>query len=75
MNIKSVTEEQIVRERYSNASREAEPALCCPIEYPRALLEIIPKEIIERDYGCGDPSPIWTRSTICFCCALCTCSC
>ena len=53
----TVTEEQSVRERYSNASQEAEPALCCPVEYPTELLKIIPAEIIERDYGCGDPSP------------------
>ena len=46
-----------VRERYSAASHEQEAALCCPVVYDQKYLEIIPKEIIERDYGCGDPSP------------------
>src|SRR6185436_11287033 len=31
-------------------------ALCCPIEYDREYLKVIPQEVIERDYGCGDPS-------------------
>ena len=33
-----------------------EAALCCPVEYNKDLLKIIPQEIIEKDYGCGDPS-------------------
>ena len=30
--------------------------LCCPVDYAPELLQILPQEIIERDYGCGDPS-------------------
>jgi SAM-dependent methyltransferase len=30
--------------------------LCCPIRYDPKLLAAIPQEVIERDYGCGDPS-------------------
>lgn len=45
-----------VLERYSGGAQEVEPALCCPVDYDRSLLEILPKEIVERDYGCGDPS-------------------
>ena len=48
--------ESAVRERYGAAANEIEPALCCPVEYDRELLRILPFEIIERDYGCGDPS-------------------
>jgi len=48
--------EAAVRERYSAAAHQAEAALCCPVSYDRAFLEIIPPEILERDYGCGDPS-------------------
>ncbi|MGI9036311.1 MAG: methyltransferase domain-containing protein, partial [Pyrinomonadaceae bacterium] len=48
--------EGAVRERYGNAAREAENALCCPVEYDPQFLRILPAEIIERDYGCGDPS-------------------
>ena len=48
--------EAAVRARYSGAAQEREGALCCPIEYDRRYLEAIPPEVIERDYGCGDPS-------------------
>jgi len=30
--------------------------LCCPVEYDRRYLDVITDEILERDYGCGDPS-------------------
>ncbi len=49
--------EQAVQRRYSAASQQKETALCCPVVYDDRYLQVIPKEIIERDYGCGDPSP------------------
>lgn len=49
--------ENAVADRYSKAAEEREAALCCPVEYRHELLEVIPQEIIDRDYGCGDPSP------------------
>ena len=48
--------EEAVRQRYSPAAEAAEPALCCPVNYEQQYLKIIPQEILERDYGCGDPS-------------------
>ncbi|MEM8944489.1 MAG: methyltransferase domain-containing protein [Planctomycetota bacterium] len=48
--------EAAVRERYGPAAQEAEAALCCPVDYNPQYLKIVPDEIIERDYGCGDPS-------------------
>jgi len=48
--------EAAVRERYGAAAAASEPALCCPVSYDPQFLKIIPSEIIERDYGCGDPS-------------------
>jgi ubiquinone/menaquinone biosynthesis C-methylase UbiE len=30
--------------------------LCAPVHYDRSLLKAIPDEILEKDYGCGDPS-------------------
>lgn len=45
-----------VMDRYSGGAKEREAALCCPVDYDTSLLKILPKEIIERDYGCGDPS-------------------
>ncbi|MBX3373251.1 MAG: methyltransferase domain-containing protein [Phycisphaeraceae bacterium] len=48
--------ERAVLNRYADASRAAEPALCCPTgEYDASLLALLPPEIVERDYGCGDP--------------------
>lgn len=51
-----VSVEQAVRSRYSTAAREKVEALCCPVDYNRELLRVIPAEVLERDYGCGDPS-------------------
>jgi arsenite methyltransferase len=48
--------EAAVRERYGAAAGAKEDALCCPVDYDPQYLKIIPPEIIERDYGCGNPS-------------------
>jgi ubiquinone/menaquinone biosynthesis C-methylase UbiE len=48
--------EESVRTRYSQGAQQRQEALCCPVDYDRQLLEMLPAEIIERDYGCGDPS-------------------
>ena len=52
----SISVEISVLERYSEGARERQPALCCPVSYDDDLLAMLPNEIIERDYGCGDPS-------------------
>lgn len=48
--------ERAVRDRYSAAARLREAALCCPVDYDARHLSILPDEVLERDYGCGDPS-------------------
>ena len=48
--------EAAVRARYERAAQETEDLLCSPVAYEEEYLKVIPKEIIERDYGCGDPS-------------------
>ncbi len=48
--------ETAVRERYSLAANDRVPELCCPVDYDQRYLAAIPAEILERDYGCGDPS-------------------
>jgi ubiquinone/menaquinone biosynthesis C-methylase UbiE len=48
--------ETAVKQRYAAAAQAPEAALCCPVDYDRRYLEIIPAEVIEKDYGCGDPS-------------------
>lgn len=50
--------ESAVRERYGAAAQAVEPELCCPVTYNPQYLKILPTEIIERDYGCGDPSAL-----------------
>ena len=48
--------ETAVRERYAAGAKTAESKLCCPVDYDNGGLKVIPQEVIERDYGCGDPS-------------------
>nr|CRH04473.1 putative type 11 Methyltransferase [Candidatus Magnetococcus massalia] len=48
--------QQEVSRRFADGAQKVEPELCCPVDYDQDLLAILPKEIIERDYGCGDPS-------------------
>ncbi len=55
-----ISPEASVYQRYSAASENVEAALCCPVTYAGQYLQVIPQEIIEKDYGCGDPSE-WVR--------------
>jgi ubiquinone/menaquinone biosynthesis C-methylase UbiE len=48
--------EAAVLQRYDNAAKKVEACLCLPVSYDESLLKVIPDEIIEKDYGCGDPS-------------------
>lgn len=52
----TLSAETAVRDRYSKAARAREASLCCPVDYDPRYLEVIPKEVLELDYGCGDPS-------------------
>lgn len=51
-----MTVETSVLERYSQGAENRQADLCCPVDYDRSLLALLPQEIIEKDYGCGDPS-------------------
>jgi len=48
--------ESAVLERYQEGARAQQPSLCCPTEYEGNYTEILPEEIIAKDYGCGDPT-------------------
>ncbi|MEA3186814.1 MAG: arsenite methyltransferase [Chthoniobacter sp.] len=48
--------ESTVKQRYAAGAGAREAELCCPVDYDPEYLKIIPTEVIERDYGCGDPS-------------------
>lgn len=51
-----MTIETGVLQRYSQGAESIQADLCCPVDYDRELLALLPQEIIDKDYGCGDPS-------------------
>jgi arsenite methyltransferase len=48
--------EQAVRVRYEAGAKQVEASLCCPSNYESNYLEKLPAEILDKDYGCGDPT-------------------
>jgi ubiquinone/menaquinone biosynthesis C-methylase UbiE len=54
--IEATGKETVVRQRYAAGAKQRAEKLCCPVDYEEGLLKVIPQEVIERDYGCGDPS-------------------
>ncbi len=48
--------ERAVRERYRQGAQTPVAELCCPVDYDPKYLDVIPREVLETDYGCGDPS-------------------
>ena len=48
--------ENAVLERYEAGARQQQPSLCCPTDYEQNTLDILPQEIVAKDYGCGDPT-------------------
>jgi ubiquinone/menaquinone biosynthesis C-methylase UbiE len=52
----AVNVEAAVFVRYGSAAETIEACLCLPVHYDPVLLRVIPREIIEKDYGCGDPT-------------------
>jgi len=52
----TINAETAVRERYAAGAKAAEAKLCCPVDYNPEYLKVIPQEVIDRDYGCGNPS-------------------
>jgi arsenite methyltransferase len=53
-----------VRERYARGAASQVPELCCPVAYDARYLAVLPPEILERDYGCGDPSRFVRRGDV-----------
>ena len=52
---------QAVDDRYGAAALEQEACLCTPVAFNPKWLDVIPSEVVERDYGCGDPTR-WVES-------------
>lgn len=48
--------ELTVLERYQVGAQQPQPSLCCPTSYDQPYLNLLPAEIIAKDYGCGDPT-------------------
>ncbi len=48
--------ETAVKQRYQEGAKQRVEDLCCPVDYDPQYLKVIPEEVIQRDYGCGDPS-------------------
>jgi len=48
--------ESVVKDRYAEGAKTQVAELCCPVDYDPQYLKVIPQEVIDRDYGCGDPS-------------------
>ncbi len=55
-----IDQTKAVDARYRAAAHAKEPCLCSPIEFDTKLLKAIPDEVIDKDYGCGDPTK-WVR--------------
>lgn len=57
IDTKALTEVRTgVQDRYAGGAKAVEAALCCPVDYDPQYLKIIPQDVLDRDYGCGDPS-------------------
>ncbi len=56
MSTPTLHAESAVKERYASGAQQREAALCCPVDYDPQYLKALPQEVIDRDYGCGDPS-------------------
>ena len=47
---------EAIQNRYGSAAIEKESCLCTPVSFNPKYLDSIPKDVIEKDYGCGDPT-------------------
>ncbi len=54
--MENINIEKSVYKRYAKGAKAKQVELCCPINYDPKYLKVVPKEIIEKDYGCGDPT-------------------
>lgn len=46
---------KVVQRFYGQAAEEPQKELCCPTPYPLEETSHIPKEVLDRFYGCGSP--------------------
>lgn len=60
----SLNVDEAVRSRYAEGAQSQQKELCCPVNYDPQFLKLIPEEIIEKDYGCGDPSKFLKKGDV-----------
>ena len=48
----------LVQAFYGKAAEAPQAALCCPVSYDREDIAHIPKDVIDRFYGCGGPMSV-----------------
>src|SRR6266511_2926701 len=48
----------LVQAFYGEAAQTPQAGLCCPVSYDREDLAHIPKDVIDRFYGCGGPMSV-----------------
>ena len=63
-NSNNLDHKDAIQQRYGSAALEKESCLCTPVGFNPVLLEAIPQEVIERDYGCGDPTKYVQKNDI-----------
>ena len=63
-SLKDLNHKEAIQDRYGSAALEKETCLCTPVGFNPVLLEAIPDEIIDRDYGCGDPTKYVKKNDI-----------
>ena len=59
-NSNNLNHKEAIQQRYGAAAIEKESCLCTPVAFNPQYLNPIPKEVIEKDYGCGDPTK-WVK--------------
>ncbi len=56
----NLNHKKAIQKRYGAAAIEKESCLCTPVSFNPKYLEAIPEAVIEKDYGCGDPTK-WVK--------------
>ena len=59
-NSKKINHKIAIQERYGAAALDKESCLCTPVAFNPEYLKVIPQEVIDKDYGCGDPTK-WVK--------------
>jgi len=59
--VSEIDQTKAVEARYGAAANNKEACLCTPVAFNQNHLNVIPLDVVEKDYGCGDPTK-WVKS-------------